>query len=56
MGIKKLKDSFDLMYIEIADLEKNLDESTLNVKSQCKKFHEIFIELRQILKIKHETN
>ena len=41
--------NFDLVYIELTDIQKNLDKSSKNLSTQRKKIREIFKELRKFL-------
>ena len=45
--------NFDLVYIELTDLQKQLSESTKNFNKEGKKMTEIFRNIRQVLNIKH---
>lgn len=53
--VKKNDRNFDLMYIELIDVQKNLEESSKNAKRETNKMTKIFTELRHILNIKHAS-
>jgi len=52
--ISKATDSgFDLVYIELTDIQRNLEESSLNLNTQGKKVGQIFKDIRKLLNIKY---
>lgn len=52
-ALKKEEQDFDLMYIELSEVQKNLELSTKNTYKQNKKMTQIFTEIRDILNITH---
>ena len=52
--MSKATDSgFDLVYIELTDIQRNLEESSLNLNTQGKRVSQIFKDIRELLNIKY---
>ena len=46
-------DSLDFMYIELAEMQKNIEESSYNLNVQREKIGKIFKDIRKVLNIKY---